>query len=443
MSDLNWEDGADEDDEVLEKIPFDLEPIERHPSREYKKQVKKKTQSQDKSFRPWLYIFMAGVMCVCGVMAFKLVTVSRQVDKMRGERSNYLMNISATDADLSYATAKGMLSTVSISASYTDNCTSSEAFFGSGMASRGSGIILDVNKNTGDAYIMTNYHVVCNVNTRSSITYQWVMLWDSINPVKATYVGGSYSYDVAVLKISGSEEIKNSTCVSATIADSGNVCVGESVVAIGNSMARNLRVSSGRVAVEEELMGSAPYNMYISHSADVNSGNSGGGLYNSKGELIGLVNAKFKDVSDFDGSLIYNEVIHGMNYAIPATLAENIARNIIRNNGTLLRPSLGLTLGTNVTYTGKNYEITDTGKGYTTYDLVIEASTGKFWKNDKLISLTYEYNGKTITAPINRLFTIESHSFNLSKNSTITIRVERGGVEKDITVTIDSVASVN
>lgn len=443
MSDLNWDEGMDEEDEVQEKIPFDLEPIERRPSREYKKQVRKKTQPLDKSFRAWFYVFMAGVMCVCGVMAFKLVSVNRQVEKMKGERSSYLMNISATDGDVSYATAKGMLSTVSISASYADNCTSAETFFGSGMASRGSGVILEVNKNTGDAYIMTNYHVVCNVNTRNAITYQWVLLWDSINPVRATYVGGSYNYDVAVLKISASEEIKNSTCVSATIGTADNVCLGESVVAIGNSMARNLRVSSGRVAVEEELMGSAPYNMYISHSADVNSGNSGGGLYNSRGELIGIVNAKFKDVSDFDGSLIYNEVIHGMNYAIPANLAESIARNIIRNGGTLLRPSLWLTLGTNVSYTGKNYQITDTGMGYTTYDLVVESATGKFWRNDKLISVTYEYNGRTITAPLNRLFTLACHNFNLDQGSQVKVRVERSGAEKDLTITIDSVTSVS
>ena len=366
-------------------------------------------------------------------MAFSIVNVNKKIDELKGERANYINNINSEGGTSSYAVAKGMLSTVSVSASSTDNGNSADSFFSSSMASRGSGIILEVNKDTGDAYILTNFHVVCNTGSLKAFNYHWVMLWDSIKPIPATYVGGSYNYDIAVLKIEGSQEIKNSACASATIAESSKVAIGEEVVAIGNSMARNLRITTGVVAVEEELMGNSSYSMYISHSADVNSGNSGGGLFNANGELIGLVNAKFMDVNSSTGDLIYKEVIHGMNYAIPSEIAVSIGKNIIRNNGVLLKPVIGLSLGNTVTYENKNYEIRATdGFGYTTYDLVVSKATGKFSVGDRLESMTYNFGGKEKTVELNRLFSLESNIFNLDKNSKVTFVVD--GDEIEITV---------
>jgi len=436
MSDLNWEE---------EKIPFDYEPIERKPAKEYNREVrrKKKDSTTSPKLGMWMYIFMACFIGVFAVMAYSLVNVNKQLDKLKSERSNYTMNISSTGGKTSYAATRGMLSTVSISSSSTNSGGSAENFFLSSMASRGSGVILEVNKETGDAYILTNFHVVCNLSTLKSFPYHWVLLWDSVNPIPATYVGGSSQYDIAVLKISGSTEIINSTCASTSVGKSSNITIGEEVVAIGNSMARNLRITTGVVAVEEELMGNAPYNMYISHSADVNSGNSGGGLYNSNGELIGIVNAKFRDVNETSGELIYSEVIHGMNYAIPSELAVSVGRNIIRNSGVLTKPSLGLSLGNTVSYDSKNYEINADGQGYTTYDLYVTKAVGKFWTNDRLVSMSYEYAGQTIIVEINRLFSIESNIYNLDKRSVVTFVVERSGIETEVSVTIDSVTSVS
>lgn len=436
MSDLDW--GEDE------KIPFDYEPIERKPAREYNREIKRKQkESATSKSRNWAYVLAALLFCAFAIMGYALVNVSAQIEKLKSERTNYTMNIASTDGNTSYAAAKGMLSTVSISASTTNNGGTAENFFHDAMASRGSGVILEVNKLTGDAYILTNYHVVCSTATLSAFAYHWVLLWDSVTPIPATYVGGSSQYDVAVLKIEDSMEIMNSTCTAVTIGNSLKLTVGEPVVAIGNSMARNLRITTGVVSVEEELMGTSNYNMYISHSADVNSGNSGGGLYNANGELIGIVNAKFRDVNETSGVLIYREVIHGMNYAIPSEMAVSIAKNIIRNNGTLKKPSIGLVLGNNVSYSNKFYNLTQDGYGYTTYNLYITKSTGSFWTNDKLISVSYEYGGETKTVQLDRLFALESIMYNLDKRSNITFVVERKGAEKTINMTIETVTSVS
>ena len=436
MSDLNW-------DEEEEKIPFDAEPIVRKPTQEYKKKVKKKREATYGKSKTFLYVFMALMIGVSAVLAYSLININKQVLELKDKNSSYTMNISSTGGNTSYATTKGMLSTVSVSASSTNNGGTAETFFSSAMASRGSGVILEVNKETGDAYIITNFHVVCSTANLKPFNYRWVLLWDSVNPISATYVGGSSTYDIAVLKIEGSAEIKNSTCTGVSVASSSKATIGEQVVAIGNSMARNLRISTGVVAVEEELMGSSPYNMYISHSADVNSGNSGGGLYNANGELLGIVNAKFRDVNETTGELMYNEIIHGMNYAIPSEIAVSIAKNIIRNNGVLQKATLGLVLGSNYSYASKNYEVTQDGQGFTTYDLVVTKATGKFWANDKLISLTYEFAGSEKTVELNRLFSIESNVYNLSKQDKIKVVVERGGVQTELEMTIESQTSVS
>ena len=432
MSDLDFEE---------EKIPFDNEPIDRRPTKEVKKDYKnsKKGSAFGGVSKSLLYVVCAVFVGAFFIMSYLIVDMRNSLSSLESERNSYTMNISSEGGNTSFAATKGMLSTVSISASSTNNGGNAENFFSSAMASRGSGVIMEVNKEKGDAYIVTNFHVVYSLSTLKSYNYCWVLLWDSINPIPATYIGGSNTYDIAVLKITGSEEIKNSACQSVSVGESTKVTFGEEVVAIGNSMARNLRATTGVVAVEEELMGTTSYSMFISHSADVNSGNSGGGLFNANGELIGIVNAKFRDVNESTGELIYDEVIHGMNYAIPSEIAFSVAKNIIRNNGYLLRPALGISLGNNLTYESKYYDVNEEGKGYTTYDLVVTKQTGKFRLGDRLLSMSYEFEGKTKTAELNRLFSLESNIFNLEVGDTVTFKVEG----REFTLTIESATKVS
>lgn len=429
-----------------EKIPYDTEPIQRNAGADYyrylKEQKKHEKQKKAKS-KNWLIYAVVALGVVVAVLGVSLFSISGKIAKLSKNGADYTMNISTTGGDQAYAVAKGMLSTVCVSASSTNNGADVNAFFSNSMSSRGSGVILELNKDKGDAIIVTNYHVVSNTSTNKVYSYRWVLLWDSVTPIAASYIGGTSKYDIAVLKIENSEEIKNSSCQPATIASSADVCIGEYVCAIGNSRARNLRITTGVVSVEEDLMGSGTYNMYLSHSADVNSGNSGGGLYNSRGELVGIVNAKFRDVNETTGELMYYEVIHGMNYAIPVDIAYNIAKNIIRNDSNPLKPALGLTIGESYSYYDKTFTITDDGLGYTTYSLIITKSVGKFWVNDELLSLTYKSGGKDITVKLDRLFALDSALFNLDQGSEVSFIVKRGSSQTTLKVTVDSVASVS
>lgn len=223
----------------------------------------------------------------------------------------------------------------------------------------GSGVIYSLNKESGDAYIITNYHVVYNNDgVKSKIGKIHVFLYGSMvdvayktdasgnyvydtdgypiveygqDAILCEYVGGSMNYDIAVLKISNNDILKNSSAKQVAISD--GYVVGETAIAIGNPEAEGISVTEGIVSVESEYISMTGVDeetvvtfRTIRIDTAINSGNSGGGLFNEQGELIGIVNAKIIDSS-----------IENIAYAIPKDVAINVANNLIYNfetNGT-------------------------------------------------------------------------------------------------------------
>ncbi len=266
------------------------------------------------------------------------------------------------------------------------------------------------------------------------------MPWDSDDPVKAEFVGGSSIYDIAVLKVEGSKVLKECLCKQVNVAVSDEMAVGEACVAVGNSRGNDLRITTGVVSIEEMAFyakaDKSRIVTYINHTADTNSGNSGGGLFNSSGELIGIVNAKYNNVES-DGTVTDNEIIQGMNYAIPSSIALAVAQNIIRNSGTLKRPEIGLELLTTYQWKDKTVDLdTETGRLRTTYTSYMRTNSGSFVQGDELLELSYTFEGRTVVAKITHINTIESHLYNLSVGDELTVKVKRGMITKSITVTI-------
>ena len=131
----------------------------------------------------------------------------------------------------------------------------------------------------------------------------------------------------AVLRVEESELLKNSDVCEVKVADSDKTLVGEPAIAIGNAKGMGLASSYGVVSVDSEhiTMNSEKDNAAVSFrvmrvDTAVNPGNSGGGLFNENGELIGIVNAKIIDSS-----------VEGIGYAIPSNVAVAVADNIIDN----------------------------------------------------------------------------------------------------------------
>lgn len=189
-----------------------------------------------------------------------------------------------------------------------------ESVFGTGRkasGSAGSGVIWSLEKYTGTAYIVTNYHVIygSDLNNNYGLArYIDVYLYGgyvSSRAIPATFCGGDMSLDIAVLKVTDSSVLKISYARAAETAET--VAAGERVYALGNPDAQGFSVTGGVVSVPYETIEvmRADDKVYITlpeirFDAAVNHGNSGGGLFNAEGKLVGIVNAR-DEGDDFIG----------------------------------------------------------------------------------------------------------------------------------------------
>ena len=336
--------------------------------------------------------------------------------------------------DIKHAAAKGLLSSLIILASSEDGSR--------GCA--GSGVIYKMDKAKGSAIIITNYHVVYDIENRSN-----GYIFDNINlylygseyenmALEAHYVGGSMYYDIALLYVEGSEVIKNCGARPADFADSDNLRAGQTVMAIGNAANEGVSVSKGVVSVDSEYIDMKGVDnktmislRVIRVDAAVNSGNSGGGLFNTEGNLVGIVNAK-----------IIESGIESIGYAIPANVAKAIAENILYycsdgKNTSVMRPLIGITVQAVSSYAHYN-EQTGLVDIYETVG-VAEVSDDSIAKGiiregDVLKSITV--NGKT--KQITRQFHVIDAMLEARDGQTITITVVRGNAERHLKITITS-----
>ena len=183
----------------------------------------------------------------------------------------------------------------------------------------GSGVII-----SSDGYILTCAHVVSGA---SQIT---VTIGDT--DYTATVVGEDDTSDVAVLKIDATG------LTPATVGYSDSLSVGDSVLAVGNPLGElGGTVTSGIVSALNRsvtIQGTSSTNTMslIQMDASVSPGNSGGGLFNMNGELIGLVNAKSSS-SDAEG----------LGFAIPINDAIQVAQDLLENGYVSGRPYMGIT----------------------------------------------------------------------------------------------------
>jgi Do/DeqQ family serine protease len=186
--------------------------------------------------------------------------------------------------------------------------------------SLGSGVIVDDN-----GYVLTNNHVI---EDASEIQ---VVLGDGRN-LPARIVGSDPETDIAVLQAAGSK------LPVASLGESNELQVGDVVMAIGNPFGVGQTVTMGIVsATGRNELGITDFENFIQTDAAINPGNSGGALINAVGEVVGINTAIF---SQSGGS-------HGIGFAIPIQLAEEVMTQIIEN-GRVIRGWLGIT-GQNLT----------------------------------------------------------------------------------------------
>jgi serine protease Do len=259
----------------------------------------------------------------------------------------------------------------------------------------GSGVVL-----SEDGYIVTNHHVIDGANTIK------VRLSDG-QTYTAALTGTDAKTDLAVLKINASG------LAAAKLADSSAVQVGDFVIAIGNPLGElGGTVTEGIISAKDRKITIDGETMtLLQTSAAVNPGNSGGGLFDLNGELVGVVNAKSS-----------GDDIEGLAFAIPVNTVKEITQELIQYGYVTGRPQLGISVA----------QITKPGMGWQTYYstpglYVTQSSTDNGLKaGDRIIQM----DGTGINNAADVSTVLDQHSV----GDVVKVVVSRSGKETTISV---------
>ncbi len=297
--------------------------------------------------------------------------------------------------------AQNVNSTVGITTSITTN------YFGyqTTSAAAGSGFIL-----TQDGYILTNYHVVEGSNSIKVTTYDGTSY-------DAQLIGYDESNDIAVLKIDATD------LTPVVLGDSDTLNVGDSVVAIGNPLGElTFSLTTGVVsALDRPVTLSTGTTMnLIQTDCAINSGNSGGALFNLYGEVIGITNAKYSSSGSSSEASIDN-----IGFAIPIDQVRSIFESII-TNGYIVKPYIGVTVS-DVSSESQSYGLPQ-GAAVRSVTENGPAAEAGLQENDIITAV----NGETITGSNDLVKLVKASA----AGDTLELTVYRQGQTTTLTLTV-------
>lgn len=294
----------------------------------------------------------------------------------------------------------------------TKNALSSVLEIKTSATSGGSGVIFDIDKNN-NIFVITNYHVVYE-NEKFTAKF-----YNSRETFQLEFVGGSATYDIAVLygKNIGLLEVNNAKAATFNLnsVENSSICL-----ALGNTELKGIKATKGQITSKSENLYANVADVelehrFICHSAEITNGNSGGGLFNTNGEFIGITNGGLKENST--------------KLAIPASIVYSTTKNIIANclkkNNQVIECSPGLDLVLNLSATN---------------NLLIKVSefNSTIWPDlqtgDQLLSFKITTPDEIMTKTVTNLFDLDDYKMLLVENSTIELTLKRDGVNENIIV---------
>ena len=274
-------------------------------------------------------------------------------------------------------------------------------------ASAGSGFII-----TKDGYIVTNYHVIDSASTVKVTLYNG-------ETYEAKIIGGDADYDIAVLKIDADN------LQAVTFGDSSKLQVGEDIAAIGNPLGQlTFSMSEGIVSSADRAINvdGTPFNM-IQVTAAINPGNSGGPLFNSYGEVVGIVSAKYSSYA--------SNSVEGLGFAIPINDVIAMVEDIMENGRVTNRPYFGMTAGTvNPNYAMQNGLAVSAG--------VLVNSVEKGGAAEKAGLQAGDVIVKVGDKSISSMTDLNAVKKNYKAGDTAKVVVNRSGKEVELSITFDA-----
>ena len=233
------------------------------------------------------------------------------------ESNGHNINFTGTDGISNLSSVVGVIKDTVVEIK-TESVVKGNFYYGDYVTEgAGSGVII-----TSDGYIVTNHHVIDGA-TKIIVTLT------NTKSYEATLIGKDAQTDLALLKI------EETNLTAAILGNSDELKVGEVAIAIGNPLG-NLggTVTDGIISsLSRELTIEGQKMTLLQTNAAVNPGNSGGGLFNIYGELIGVVNAKS------DG-----ENVEGLGFAIPVNVAKKVVEDLMQNGYVTGRVKIGISM---------------------------------------------------------------------------------------------------
>lgn len=391
-------------------------------------------QKSNNSFgKSFMIPFVSGILgatLVVGV-CFNVPAIRSNLLKSNSSSSNSSSSSSSIDynnvntnlvslsnfSDTGVAVAQKVLpSVVGITVEYSVNSLFSRS--ASTATAEGSGVII-----SSDGYILTNNHVINSSSSSSSSSSYYelgkansinVYLYNDDTAYPATIVGTDQQTDLAVIKIDKSD------LTAAELGDSDTIQVGEWCMAIGNPLGMKSSVTSGSISALNRQVTDSDGKTYtlIQTDAAINSGNSGGALVNSKGQVIGINTLKASGTG-----------VEGLGFAIPINSTKSITNDLIQYKK-VIRPYIGIT-GSDISQS--TIDANPTAK------LVIGAYVRSVTEYSpaekaglKIGDIITKVDGETVTTMDELNIIKNKHSI----GDTITLTIIRDGNEKTVDITL-------
>lgn len=345
-----------------------------------------KTFNANKSTNGIVYVILTFCVCLCLFGGFYELYLKHLVV----ETTKTIKDVTITDTGIADAVEKVYDSVVTVK-NYVRNQ----------LYSTGSGFVFKIDNKYG--YILTNYHVISGGNEVS-------VVFTNNKDEKVTIVGYDEYSDIAVLAVD-----KSLVLATAQIGSSKDMRVGDTTFAVGtpvDSSVYSWSVTRGILSGKDRLVQSDNYVMSVLQTdTAINSGNSGGPLCNSNGEVIGITNMK-----------LASSQIEGMGFAIPIEVAVKNAETIISGKK-INRPYLGVSI-----YDSNSYFNNNSGVYVESVEKNSAADKAGIKSGDKILKV----NDVEITNT--SYFRYQLYKYDIGDKIKITI--ERNGNEKTLTVTL-------
>ena len=346
----------------------------------------KKVIKSSKSTNGIVYIILTFCVCLCLFGGFYEFYLKHLVI----ETTKTIKDVTITDTGIADAVEKVYDSVVTVK-NYVRNQ----------LYSTGSGFVFKVDNKYG--YILTNYHVISGGNEVS-------VVFTNNKDEKVTIVGYDEYSDIAVLAVD-----KSLILATAQLGSSNDMRIGDTTFAVGtpvDSSVYSWSVTRGILSGKDRMVQVDNYVMSVLQTdTAINSGNSGGPLCNSNGEVIGITNMK-----------LASSQIEGMGFAIPIEDAVKNAETIISGKK-ISRPYLGISI-----YDSNNYFNNTSGVYVESVEKNGAAYNAGIKSGDKILKV----NGVEIANT--SYFRYQLYKYNIGDKIKITI--ERNGIEKTLTVTL-------